>query len=97
MLGRAHRRYHLHQEAVWIEAVDAQIGGRRLDGEMHACPACGTHDLEALVTGEMYDVKVRARDFREIERGLNGERLCNRRVCVLPIFQRPFGLTPFQL
>ena len=97
VLGRAHRRDHLHQEAVGIEAVDAEIRRRRLDGEMQAGAARGAHHLEALMAGEMDDVEMRAGDFREIERGLDGERLGDRGMRVFPVLQRALGLARFQL
>ena len=40
---------------------------------------------------------MRSGDFRQIERGLDGERLGNRRVRIFPVLQRAFGLAGLQL
>ena len=97
MLWRAHRRDHLHQEAVGIEAVDAEIRRRCLDGEMQAGAARGAHHLEALMAGEVDDVEMRAGDLREIERGLDGERLGDRGCASSQSFSVPSGLRVLQL
>src|SRR5262249_24093117 len=56
----------------------------------------GTHDFQALVAGQMHNIEMRTGDFREIERGLDRQRLGDGRVRVLPILQCTFGLANLQ-
>ena len=88
VLGRAHRRDHLDQEAVRIVAVDAEIGRGGFDREMVAGAARGAHHFEPLMAGEVHHVEVRTGELRQIDRGLDRQRLGDRRMRVLPVGQR---------
>ena len=88
VLGRAHRRHHLDQEAVRIVAVDPEIGRRGLDREAGAGAARGAHHFEPLTAREVHDIEMRAGELRQVDRGLDRQRLGYGRMRVLPVGQR---------